>query len=209
MEQRFLETNYPTHRIKGGNAMKVLCVQGSPRKKGNSATIAQKFIKVAKNRGAMIETYILNELNYKPCQACYACKTKLEHCALIDDLTPVLNAFGECDLIVVATPVYFGDVSAQTKAFIDRTFSFVKPDFHNRPDPVRLTSGKKMLWIITQEFPEEYYGDIFQRYGGMFKTIAGFDTYLIRGTGVEEPGEVIHKHDVMEQVEEIAQKLLV
>jgi len=189
--------------------MKVLCVQGSPRKKGNSATIAQRFLEVAEDRGATIATYILNELDFRPCQACYVCKTKLKHCALKDDLTPTLNALDECDLVVVATPVYFGDISAQTKAFIDRTFSFVKPDWRNRPDPVRLAPGKKMLWIITQEDSEEYYSDIFQRYAGMFKAFAGFDTHLIRGTGVEEPGEVIHKQKIMKQAEEMAQKLLV
>lgn len=55
--------------------MKVLCVQGSPRKRDNSATIARRFVKVAEDRGATIETYLLNELDFKPCQACYACKT--------------------------------------------------------------------------------------------------------------------------------------
>jgi multimeric flavodoxin WrbA len=188
--------------------MKVLCVQGSPRKKGNSATIAQKFIDVAENRGATIETYILNELNFKPCQACYACKTKLEHCALKDDLTPVLKALGECDLVVVATPVYYSDISAQTKAFIDRTFSFVKPDFHSRPDPVRFAPGKKMVWIITQESTEEFHSDIYQRYAGMFKSYAGFDTYLIRGAGVEGPGEVKDKPEIMAHAEEMAQRLV-
>jgi multimeric flavodoxin WrbA len=188
--------------------MKVLCVQGSPRKKGNSATIARRFLKTAQDRGAIVETYILNELDYTPCQACYACKTKRENCILKDDLTPVLNALDKCDLVIVATPVYFGDISAQTKAFIDRIFSFVKPDFHNRPDPVRLTPGKKMLWIITQESSKEYHGDIFQRYGGMFKTYAGFETHLLQGTGVEEPGEVIDKYEVIEQAKKMAQKLV-
>jgi multimeric flavodoxin WrbA len=188
--------------------MNVLCVLGSPRKKGNSATIARRFLKVAADRGAMIETYILNELDYRPCQACYACKTKLEHCALEDDLTPVLKALGECDLVVVATPVYFGDISAQTKAFIDRTFSFAKPDFHSRPDPVRFAPGKKMLWIITQKSPEDDFSDIFQRYGGMFKTYAGFEPHVIRGAGVEAPGEVKHKPKIMANAEEMAQQLV-
>ncbi len=188
--------------------MKVLCIQGSPRKKGNSATIAQKFLSAAEDRGASIESYILNDLDFRPCQACYACKTKLEHCALEDDLTPVLKALGECDLVVVATPVYYSDISAQTKAFIDRTFSFVKLDFHERPDPVRFAPGKKMLWIITQESPEEYHSDIFQRYGSLFKDYAGFDTHLIRGTGVEEPGEVKKKTKIMAQAAEMAQKLV-
>lgn len=188
--------------------MKVLCVLGSPRKKGNSATIANRFLKVARDRGAMIETYMLNDMDYRPCQACYACKTKLKHCALEDDLTPVLQALGECDLAVVATPVYCADISAQTKAFIDRTFSFLKPDFHKRPDPMRFSPGKKMLWIITQEFPEEYHSDIFQRYGGLYQTLAGFDVHLIRGTGVEAPGEVIHQHEIMALAEEMAHKLV-
>jgi multimeric flavodoxin WrbA len=187
--------------------MKVLCVHGSPRKNGNSATIAKKFLEVAKARGATVETYILNDLNFKPCQACYACKTTLERCALKDDLTPVLNALGECDLVVVATPVYYGDISAQAKAFIDRTFSFVKPNFHSRPDPVRFAPGKKMLWIITQESGEEMHGDIFQRYAAMFQ-LAGFDTHLIRGTGVEEPGEVKNKLEIMAQAEEMANRLV-
>lgn len=188
--------------------MKVLCVQGSPRKKGNSATLANQFIAMAESRGATIETYILNELDFKPCQACYACKTKFDHCALHDDLTPVLTALGDCDLVVVATPVYYGDISAQTKAFIDRTFSFVNPDFENRPDPVRFAPGKKMVWIITQEAPAEFHGDIFQRYGGMFKSYAGFETHLIRGTDVEEPGEVADKPEIMARAEELARKLV-
>ncbi len=188
--------------------MKLLCVQGSPRKNGNSATIAQRFLKVAKERGATIETYILNELDFKPCQACYACKTSLEHCVLEDDLTPVLKALGECDLVVVATPVYYGDVSAQTKAFIDRTFSFLNPDFHDRPDPFRFNPGKKMLWIMAQEYPEEYHSDIFERYGGLFKTYAGFDTYLLRATEVEEPGIVKDKPEIMAQAEQMAQRLV-
>jgi multimeric flavodoxin WrbA len=187
--------------------MKVLCVLGSPRKKGNSATVARKFLRVARDRGATIETYLLNELDYRPCQACYACKTKLEHCILKDDLTPVLKALGECDLVVVATPVYFCDISAQTKAFIDRIYSFVKPDFHNRTDPTRFVPGKKMLWIITQEDSKEHHNDIFQRYGTLFNRYAGFDTHLIRGTNVEEPGEVIYNQEIMRKTEEMAQKL--
>ncbi|MBU3914008.1 flavodoxin family protein [bacterium] len=188
--------------------MRILSIQGSPRKKGNSATITKRFLEIAGERGAVIEEYRLNEMKYKACQACYACKTKFEHCCLKDDLTPVLKALPECDMVVISTPVYFADISAQTKAFIDRTFSFAKPDFHNRPDPVRIPPGKKMVWIITQEFPGDFYGDIFERYSFMFKEFAGFETYLIRGTGVEEPGEVINKPEIMAKAEEMAIKLV-
>lgn len=184
--------------------MKVLCVLGSPRKRGNSATLSHRFLKAAEDRGATIETYHLNNLDFKPCQACYVCKTKLEHCALKDDLIPVLNAFAECDVAVVATPVYYGDISAQAKAFIDRTFSLINPDFKNRPDPVRFAPGKKMVWIITQEASEEHHSDIFGRYAALFETFAGVDAHLIRAVDVEEPGEVIHNGEIMAKAEAMA-----
>ena len=187
--------------------MKVLAVLGSPRKNGNSTTLARRFLNVAEHGRATIKCYRLNELDYKPCQACYACKTRLDHCALEDDLTPVLQALAQCDVAVIATPVYYGDISAQTKAFIDRTFSFVKPDFHERDDPVRFAPGKKMVWIITQESPEGHHDDIFERYGSMFKVYAGFDTHLIRAAGVEAPGEVSRKPEILEQTEVLARQL--
>ena len=187
--------------------MNILIVQGSPRKNGNSSTLAGIFSDVAERCGATVQRYLLNELDFKPCQACYACKTDLEHCILQDDLTPVLKAFGDCDLVVVATPVYFGDISAQTKAFIDRIFSFVKPNFHERPDPVRFAPGKKMVWIITQESPEGHHDDIFRRYGSLFKDYAGFDIHLILASGVEAPGEVRNRPECMASAEMLAKQL--
>jgi hypothetical protein len=64
-----------------------------------------------------------------------------------------------------------------------------------------------MLWIITQEDSKEHHNDIFQRYGTLFNRYAGFDTHLIRGTNVEEPGEVIYNQEIMRKTEEMAQKL--
>jgi multimeric flavodoxin WrbA len=188
--------------------MKILAVLGSPRINGNSSTLAQRFLDAAAHRGATIQRCRLNDLDYRPCQACYACKTHLEHCALQDGLSPVLTALGDCDLVLIATPVYYGDISAQTKAFIDRTFSFVNPNFHERDDPVRFAPGKKMVWIITQESPKGHHEDIYQRYGNLFKDYAGFDTHLIRATEVEAPGEVSGKPKVMDQAELLANRLI-
>lgn len=61
--------------------------------------------------------------------------------------------------------------------------------------------------IITQESPEGYHDDIFQRYGSLFKTYAGFDTHLIRATEVEAPGEVMDKPKVTDQAETLDRQL--
>ena len=123
--------------------MKIVCLLGSPREKGNSATIANRFCDTAEKLGAEVSTFALNKLEYRGCQGCMACKTKLDKCILEDDLTEVLEAVRETDVLVLATPVYFWDVSSQLKAFIDRTFSYLVPDFLTNPNRSRLASGEE------------------------------------------------------------------
>lgn len=105
--------------------MKVVCLLGSPKPKGNSAFLAERFCSAAEARGAGVETFSLNQLNYRGCQACMACKTKHDRCVLKDDLEPVLDAVRQTDALVLATPVYYGEVTSQMKGFIDRTFSLL------------------------------------------------------------------------------------
>ena len=104
----------------------------------------------------MVETFSLNELNYRGCQACMACKTKLDRCVLKDDLEPVLDAVRQTDVLVLASPVYFGEVTSQTKGFIDRTFSFLTPEFKTNPQNMsRLVGGKSLVFIQVQTAEDE------------------------------------------------------
>lgn len=188
--------------------MNVVCLLGSPRPKGNSAAVAAKFMETAESLGAQTQTFALNKLEFKGCQACYVCKTKKDHCALHDGLIPVLDAVKDCDVLVVATPIYYGEVSSQTKAFIDRTFSYVKPDYMTNPVPSRLKPGKKGVWIIAQQSPAgDQFADVFPRYDYFFKWY-GFENHLIRALGVHQPGDVLAKDDIMAQAESLAKKLV-
>ena len=151
--------------------MEMVCLYGSPRKKGNSAAIADRFCETAEKQGAKIQRYVLNKLDFRGCQGCMTCKTKLDKCVLKDELAPVLDAIREADVLVMATPVYFAGVTGQLKCFLDRTFSFLNPDFHPHPATAsRLTPGKKMVFIVTQGDPEENnFKDIYPLYDGIFK----------------------------------------
>src|SRR5690242_13764760 len=104
--------------------MKIVCLLGSPRENGNSAAIANRLCTTAEGLGAEVHTIVLNKLQYRGCQGCMACKTKLDRCALKDDLTEILDLIRETDILVLATPVYFWDVTSQLKTFLDRTFSY-------------------------------------------------------------------------------------
>ena len=152
--------------------MKILCLLGSPRRKGNSATVAARLMERAAELGAEVETIYLNELSYKGCQGCYACKTGSEVCVIKDDLAPVLEKVKQADALVLASAVYYGDITAQLKGFIDRTFSYLKPDYHARPDRSRLETGKGLAMILIQWHPDENsFADIFQRYDADRKSV--------------------------------------
>ena len=179
--------------------MKVACLLGSPRSGANSTAIAESFCAGAREQGAEIGIFTLNKLKYRGCQACMACKTKLDHCILEDDLTEVFSAVTEADIVVLASPVYYGDLSSQTKAFIDRTYSFLKPDYLTQAVPSRLPQGKKLVFIQTQAADESMFGDIFSKYDFFFK-FYGFDQSLhLRACGVNGPGEVLDNKKLLEE----------
>ena len=188
--------------------MKVLCLLGSPRKQSNSSTIAKRFVDTAEKLGAEVQTYTLNDLRYRGCQACMACKKKLEKCALKDDLAEVLEAVQNSDVVIMASPVYFGEVSGQLKGCIDRMYSFLKPDYLTNPNPVRLTPGKTLVLALAQgQSDETLFSDIFPRYDYFMKWYGFKESHLIRACGVREAGDVETRQDILTLAEETARKV--
>ena len=189
--------------------MKTVCLLGSPRLNGNSAALAERFCDTVKGLGAEVETFALNKLTYRGCQGCMMCKTKLEKCALEDDLETVLDSIRDADILVMATPTYYGEVSSQMKGFIDRTFSYLKPDYLTHSIPSRLQGGKKLVFIQTQAVPDEtQFADVFPRYEYFFKWYGFDDIRSVRACGVTEPGEVRERKDAMDLAAETARNLM-
>ncbi|MCE5333352.1 MAG: flavodoxin family protein [Desulfobacteraceae bacterium] len=188
--------------------MKFVCLLGSPREKGNSAAIANRLCRKAEEMGGEVRTFVLNKLTYRGCQGCMACKTRLDRCAVEDDLTDVLEAIRETDVLVLASPVYFWDVSSQVKAFLDRTFSFLVPDFITNPRKSRLAPGKKFVVILAQTNPDRNsFPDIFPKLDHFFNAYGFSESHLIRAFGVREPGDVAKQEDVLKMAESTAEKL--
>ncbi|HEY5514134.1 MAG TPA: flavodoxin family protein [Geomonas sp.] len=188
--------------------MKIVSLLGSPRSKSNSSTIANQFLKTAAELGAETRSFELNRLTYRGCQGCYACKTALDCCVLKDDLTEVLAAVAEADLVVMASPVYYGEITSQLKGFMDRTFSYLVPDYTTNPQPSRL-GPKKLVFVLSQGHPDEaLFADIFPRYEGFLKWQGFSDAKLIRACGIG-PGTVdaVPEH-ILRLAEETARQSL-
>jgi multimeric flavodoxin WrbA len=104
--------------------MKIMAVNGSPRKTWNTATLLNEALRGAAAQGAAIELVHLYDLNFSGCISCFACKTRggksYGRCAVVDDLTPVLARVEAADGLILGSPIYFGTVSGEMKSFMER-----------------------------------------------------------------------------------------
>lgn len=103
--------------------MKVIAVNGSPRKNWNTHILLEKCLEGAKEAGAETEIVNLYDLSFKGCTSCFACKRKgaqLAKCAMQDELEPVLQKICECDAFVLGSPVYFASITGEMRSMWER-----------------------------------------------------------------------------------------
>ncbi|AKB31964.1 iron-sulfur flavoprotein [Methanosarcina siciliae HI350] len=148
--------------------MKVIAINGSPRKKWNTATLLEKALEGAASEGAETETIHLYDLDFKGCTSCFACKLKggksYGKCAMRDELTPVLERLEDADAVILGSPIYLGNLTGEMRSFMERyvfpylTYSNSLPSLYPKNTPVG--------FIYTMGAKEEYF-DMF----GLRKTI--------------------------------------
>jgi multimeric flavodoxin WrbA len=103
---------------------RVLILKGSPREKGNSSLLADQAASGAAAAGALVESFLLQDMQIKPCDACEAChKTGDGECVIMDDMQTLYPKLRSADAILVASPIYWFTMSAQTKLCIDRSYA--------------------------------------------------------------------------------------
>ena len=105
-------------------ARKAIIVLGSPRKKGNSTTLAHRVADGAREVRADVELFYLHGMDIKPCDACGACRKKSSKgCHIQDGMQALYPKLREADAWVIASPIYCFTFSAQTKLFMDRCYA--------------------------------------------------------------------------------------
>jgi multimeric flavodoxin WrbA len=123
---------------------------GSPRKNGSTRILAGEAERGLKEQGIETEIVFLNDLKFRGCQACYYCKkNNVAACAVKDDMQEIHQLIQESDGLIIATPIYFAGVTAQTKAWLDRLFPYIGMDLSPK-----LPESKKVSFIFTQNQPD-------------------------------------------------------
>jgi multimeric flavodoxin WrbA len=182
---------------------KILIVNGSPRKRGNSATLARQVASGAEAAGAHVESYFLHDMDVRPCNACDACRKRNDpDCVIDDDMQTLYPKLLEADTIVIASPIYWFTVSAQTKLFMDRCYAFLGPG----ENPLK---EKKFAIVLA-------YGDSDPFNSGAVNALRTFQDGLayvgaeIAGTvygSASKPGEIAQNEALMEKAFELGKRL--
>lgn len=100
--------------------MNIIGISGSPTKDGNNEKMIEMALAIADDRGFDVDRILLSESTVSPCTACGGCTNKKE-CTIEDDMAELYPLLERADGVIVASPVYFGCMTAQLKALFDRT----------------------------------------------------------------------------------------
>ncbi|HJJ50007.1 MAG TPA: flavodoxin family protein [Methanocorpusculum sp.] len=130
--------------------MKIIGLCGSASPKSSTKKLIEAALESAMKKGADVEFINIAKLDINGCIGCRECKKdQVIFCSQNDDMTGLYTKLNEADVILLGSPIYFGDISGQSKCFIDRTYAFFGPEGS------KLKKGKKVAAIITQGYADE------------------------------------------------------
>ena len=182
---------------------KMVIVKGSPREAGNSARLAQQVAEGAQAAGAQVDSFYLHGMDISPCDACDACHAEpYGGCIVDDDMQVIYPKLLDADAIVIASPVYWFTVSAQTKLYMDRCYALVDAQGY-------LLRGKEIGIVMT-------YGDSDPFDSGAVNALRtfqdGFNYVGARIVGMvygsaDAPGDIVENAEIMARAYALGQKL--
>lgn len=163
--------------------MKAIAVNGSPRRKWNTAQMLEKALEGAASAGCETKLYHLADIDFKGCIGCCACKRignpNFGKCNLKDGLTPLLEDIAGCDVLLIGSPLYIGDVTGMTRNFIERLiFQYISYD----KTPPYFKGHINCGCIFTMNCPEKY-ADCqqyaYEQNTNILKTLGGHSEYIM------------------------------
>ena len=171
--------------------MKILIINGSPRKKGLISQMLGIMQAEAEQRGGQVQLVYTNDLTIKPCIGCMVCRSKGKCVLGEDDSQRVLKMMQEADAIIMGAPCYWGNIPGQMKLLFDRIVYGMMRDTPRFPEP--LMKGKKCILLSTCTTPWPW-NILFKQSRGAIRAmreICLYSGFKIVAT-IERGGTVMH-----------------
>ena len=169
--------------------MKILILNASPRRHGTISQAVERFADGASNshlgdfsEDVRVEVVNVNDLKFAPCRGCMQCRRCGRCCLPQDDAHRVAEKIEACDVLVVAAPVYWGNIPGTLKALFDRmVYAMMGESRRGIPEPLHKGKDAYIITGCTTPFP---FNVIFGQSAGLYralKEILGTAGFKIRG----------------------------
>jgi multimeric flavodoxin WrbA len=182
---------------------RIVILKGSPRRNGNSAALADALADAARDAGATVESFYLHGMDIRPCNACDSCHEHTDKdCVVKDDMRKLYPKLREADAVVVASPIYWFTVSAQTKLFMDRCYALGGPEGY-------AWSGKRIGILLTYADEDPYKSgaaNAMRTFQDGFGYVDAPIVGMVYATA-DKAGEIRRNTAVMEQARELGRQL--
>ena len=174
--------------------MRAVVLRGSPRRGGNSDTLADNFIQGVKSTGEVkIFDFVLNDMNIRPCQGCQSCFSTEDHkCVIDDDMHQIYSVFADADVVVWATPMYWGYMTAQMKIVLDRMEA--------------LAMDVEKYWLNKEFVPILTYRHHYQSTVGFFERVQDYFRFKLNVLHVCTKDEHTHEDFLVSSKPELLKK---
>jgi multimeric flavodoxin WrbA len=188
--------------------LRVLGIAGSPRRRGNTDLLLAEVMKGAKSKGAETKTIVLNKLKITPCQHCDAC-FEAGVCKVKDDMHMVYKELEKADRIVLASPVHFMGVTAQTKAMVDRCQALWVRKYRLKLPPLGSERERKGLFISVGGMKiANLFESALATVKALFKVLDIAYAGGLLLSGIDKKGEIKDHPDALKQAFIAGQKLV-
>lgn len=169
-------------------AKKIMVLNGSPRKNGNTAALIDQFIAGAADAGHSVTRFNITEMNICPCLGCLkGGKDKDNPCLQRDDMDKIYPVYNAADVVVLASPLYFWSFTAQLKTVIDRIFAVSEANDYEAP-------RKDCLMLIAAgDDSKENFQPMIDYYKGFLQNIGWTDAGMLLAGNVNELGDIVGK----------------
>ncbi len=188
--------------------VKTIAFLGSPRKDGNTDLLLQEAIKGIESAGLTVKTFRLNLMNIRPCQNCGGCDETGE-CIIKDDMEEIYREIRTADRFILASPIFFFALSAQSKAMIDRCQSFwCEKYLLKRPLPAG-PYGRKGLLLLAGGMKKEIGLQCAEATAkAFFRTISVPEHSTLSYLGIDAKGAILERHNALKEAFEAGEKLV-
>lgn len=177
----------------------ILVLTGSPRKGGNSDTLADAFIKGALEKGHAVTKVATAFKNILGCRACNACYSNGNACIFKDDFNEVAPHLENADTIVLATPLYWYTFPSSLKAVLDKMYALI---VGKRPSNIK----ESFLLVCGEDHDPHIFDGIIKSYQLIAANRQWKETGIIAVTGVRDPGDILQT-DAVKKTEEMGRNL--